>query len=173
MNKNLTIEELNGIFEYKNNDLYFRISKGKYKKGKLAGRQTKRGYRQVGIKGNLYLIHRLIYTLLKGTAPLGIVDHIDGNPFNNAIENLRDVSHLQNSANRGKSKNNKTGHAGIIFCIQTGKYRVDFNFNRKRYYLGRFDKLEDAVREREFFARQIRGDYNRLLVPSIKEPDTK
>lgn len=42
-----------------------------------------------------------------------VIDHIDGNPFNNSIENLREVDFTQNSRNARVRKDNKTGYPGI------------------------------------------------------------
>lgn len=47
------------------------------------------------------LVSRLIYNLFFGEVPKNaVIDHIDGNPLNNNIENLRAVSRQINSKNR-------------------------------------------------------------------------
>ena len=59
--------------------------------GKKAGRCRKDGYCEVVINGNLHLIHRVIWALFHDKWPDNVIDHIDRNPSNNCIDNLRDV----------------------------------------------------------------------------------
>jgi hypothetical protein len=47
-----------------------------------------------------YYVHRVVWFLCKGTWPVHEIDHIDQNPANNRIENLRDVPHVVNCNNR-------------------------------------------------------------------------
>ena len=62
-----------------------------------------------------YMAHRIIWLLKYGTIDQNkVIDHIDGNPFNNKIDNLRLVSHRTNSRNCNKTKQNNTGKYGII-----------------------------------------------------------
>jgi hypothetical protein len=43
---------------------------------------------------------RVIYEAFRGEIPAGFeIDHIDGNPSNNAVYNLRAVSHKENMQN--------------------------------------------------------------------------
>lgn len=43
--------------------------------------------------------HRVVFYLHNGYWPTGIIDHVDGNPKNNAPDNLRDSTRALNSAN--------------------------------------------------------------------------
>lgn len=56
------------------------------------------GYSFVQIEKNLFQLHRLIATSFELHKPPGanIVNHIDGNPKNNALDNLEWVTHSQN-----------------------------------------------------------------------------
>jgi len=69
---------------------------------------------QVRFDNKCYRAHRVILML---TSPVldGIVDHIDGNPFNNKVENLRVVSNAINSRNRKLDCRNTTGVSGVHF----------------------------------------------------------
>lgn len=49
--------------------------------------------------------------------------------------------------------NNTTGHRGVYLI--RGKYVAKINFQRKAYYLGAFDDIEDAVRAREAAEDQL------------------
>jgi hypothetical protein len=58
--------------------------------------------------------HRFIWELHNGTIPDGyVIDHIDNNPLNNQLSNLRLATRHQNSMNKSKQKNNTSGYIGV------------------------------------------------------------
>jgi hypothetical protein len=72
------------------------------------------GYLRTRIDGHLYRLHRLAWLYVNGQWPEYDIDHIDGNPANNAITNLRDVSRSVNLQNRREAMgHNKTGILGV------------------------------------------------------------
>jgi hypothetical protein len=53
------------------------------------------------ISGIKYKIHRIIWVMHYGEIDDSLlIDHVDGNPFNNKIENLRLVTYKENSLNK-------------------------------------------------------------------------
>lgn len=58
--------------------------------------QDKYGYRMGRILGRAYKAHRVGWAIHTGAWPVGDIDHIDGDPSNNRICNLRDVSRAEN-----------------------------------------------------------------------------
>lgn len=46
-------------------------------------------------------------------------------------------------------RSNTSGYTGVYQNKQTGKWRAQITFRRKTYYLGSFEKLEDAVKARK------------------------
>lgn len=92
----------------------------------------------VKINDVIYRAGRVIWTLLKGNIPEGYyVDHLDGNPFNNNINNLAAKSPRANSHNLCIASDNKTGVKGVCFYTRktTGVthaivYVVDKNGNK-------------------------------------------
>ena len=55
---------------------------------------------RVRINGVQYLASRVIWKMVTGKDPDQVIDHIDNNPLNNNISNLRDVTQKENSLNR-------------------------------------------------------------------------
>jgi hypothetical protein len=119
------------------------------------GSKTNKGYLNVGIKGKTYQVHRLILFAFKGF-PIDnkVCDHIDRNPLNNNIENLRWVTQQENTLNRkvwGKSK-----FKGVTFHISKYKKKdgsitigkpspkADIYINKKHISLGYFKTEEEA-----------------------------
>ena len=71
------------------------------------------------------------------------IDHIDHNPSNNMIENLRTVTHKENCQNRTLRKDNKSGKSGVVF--NRGKWEVYLS----NKYIGNFKNIKDAIIAKE------------------------
>lgn len=66
------------------------------------------------IKGKAYVVSRIIWELTHGPIPEDmVIDHLDGNPLNNALSNLACKTRAGNMRNRKKPKNNKSGIVGV------------------------------------------------------------
>lgn len=130
-------------------DFYYAEDTGKLyrrKNGKLVETGTKRkdGYIIVGYNYKTYLAHRIIWLYVFGEMPL-YIDHIDGDPSNNKITNLRNVTQKENRANRTKlNKNNSTGLSNIQFHGKRG-YIVRIGGS----YVGHTTNLQDAISLRD------------------------
>lgn len=102
---------------------------------------TKEGYAVGILNYKLVKLSRLILDFPKNR----YVDHINRDKLDNRISNLRLASHSENCANRGKSKNNKSGFKGVDFCLRYKKWRSQINNQKKKIHLGYFlDKIEAA-----------------------------
>lgn len=92
---------------------------------------NRNGYYHLKYKSIGYKVHRVIWEMFNG--PLSIfdkVDHIDGNPLNNKISNLRAGPESLNIRNRKMLKNNTTGFAGVSTGIVNGyKYHMAYSRN--------------------------------------------
>jgi hypothetical protein len=113
--------------------------------GREAGNVNQNGYRKLKFCGKQLLVHRVAWFLHCGSWPIGDIDHIDGNPLNNKITNLRDVPHNINLQNRkSATTKNKTGFLGVV--KRGKKYAAHTNRNKKQIYFGLFETAELAHR---------------------------
>lgn len=145
MYTDLTREELKEAFHYDPDSGVFTRRKATNVSpvGSIAGRKDSHGGIQFSFKSKLRLAHRLAWLYVYGSWPNGFIDHIDGNPGNNRIQNLRDVDQCSNMQNlRGATKTNATGLLGVS-PTKTG-YVAAIQVNRIRYYLGVYQTPEAA-----------------------------
>ena len=100
-------------------------------------------------KNQRFLIHRLVAAaFLDKPDDMDVVDHIDRNPSNNSVENLRWGTQCDNMANVGVSKNNKCGEKNI--CKNKNKWV--FQLMRKGETVRKsFDTVEEAINFRNNF----------------------
>lgn len=120
---------------------------------KIAGNITRKGYRRIQIKingiGKSYLEHVLAWFYVTGEYPDNEIDHIDHNGTNNSFNNLRIVSHNENGKNQSMSKNNTSGHNGICWHEQSGKWLARVKYNNKYVLQKTFININDAILERD------------------------
>ncbi len=156
MKKQLTQEYLQTLFAYCDGKLFWKFPKAKkIKVGQEAGSHKEKGYYHLGIDGTNYLVHRLIFCMHHGFMP-EFVDHIDGNPSNNKIENLRVATRSQNNCNSKIQKNNTSGVRGVAWNQRQQKWQVRCQVNKKKIHLGYFADFELA----EFLAQEARSLYH-------------
>ncbi len=124
----------------------------KSKSGKFYAQHTwKRG----GLSGRISM-HRLIMNI---TDPKIYVDHRDGNPLNNKRSNLRIATPSQNSMNRGKTIENKSGYKGVLYEPKKKLYRVIIAHNKKVIRGGRFKDPKMAALKYNELAKQYHGEF--------------
>lgn len=152
----LTQSLLLDFFEYKDGDLYWKKDMNHITKaGNVAGSSTAKDYKNVIFNGRAHKVHRLIFLYHHGYLP-EVVDHIDGNPINNKIENLRAADSLKNSYNKKIPLHNTSGVKGVHWHTQDKKWRVQFNVNGKSKYFGSYNDIDYA----KFVAEAMRYKYH-------------
>lgn len=138
-------EYLKSIFDYKDGHLYWKI-----KKSSTAMPNQQAGYISgannvdIVINYKTYKAHRLIYLMHYGCLPIE-VDHIDGNPLNNNIENLRPATHAENIRNSKLRKDNKSGEKGVLWDKRSNKWRTHCVFEGKQYSAGSYKNINEAI----------------------------
>jgi hypothetical protein len=140
-----------GRLFYDEGSLYWRDS------GEKAGWVDEVGYNHIRLEGKLYLEHRLIYLLHHCTLP-PLIDHIDRNPLNNRLENLRGADKKVNAINSGLPANNKSGVKGVSWHKAGQKWTAQIKNDGVKIHLGSYDKLQDAVEARLKAEEDLWGD---------------
>lgn len=105
------------------------------------------GYVYITLDRKRYLAHRLAWLYHFGDWPEGIIDHIDGNRSNNAINNLRDADKVVNGQNQKRAqRHNALGILGVtkIKGREKNPYLAQIRVNGKPSYLGTFPTAEAA-----------------------------
>ena len=151
----LTKEYLHQIFEYKDGGLFWKITKKKIKAGSKVGALGSNGYLSTNIEKKRYLLHRLIFLFHHGHLPK-LIDHIDGNRFNNNINNLREATFSENICNSKLYKSSKSGFKNVYWLKNANKWAVRLNINKKRVFLGLFEDVELA----DLVAHEARDKYH-------------
>lgn len=105
--------------------------------------EDKRGRLRINIRGTVYLLHRVIWLYVHGTWPEYELDHIDGDPRNNKLSNLRDVLHKENMQNMQKeSLFSVTGLRGV--SKNKKRFSASITKDYKGIHLGTYDTPEQA-----------------------------
>lgn len=118
IHKNGTIEKIKG-----------------HKKGIMKMNPNHDGYLRLGLTNESgqkkFYVHRLLAQhYIRNPNNYTEVDHIDINPLNNDISNLRWCDHSTNTMNRRIFKNNKSGFKNISQRKDNGSWKV-FYFKHK------------------------------------------
>lgn len=155
----LTLEHVKERYSYNSEtgEIFSKINK------RVVGCETGGGYLCLNINQKMYKAHRIAWLLHYENWPENEIDHIDGNPSNNIISNLRSAQHFENCKNRKLNKNNKSGHKGVSWSKKRQKWRVDICIDKKWKIIGFFENIEDAVISREKEESKFYGEYKRKL----------
>ena len=158
----ITQTELKGLLDYNPETGVFtwRISP---KPGKSPGctagsKRGKRGVRIV-IQQHEYLAHRLAWFYTYNVWPDNFIDHINQDPLDNRLCNLRLASNTENQWNRGTPSNNTSGHKGVRLDKQTGKWKAQCTVHGKAFHLGYFKDVDAAIEARRKFATANYGEF--------------
>jgi len=125
----------------------------KYEDGKLFRRSDNKEmgcyspkhhrYVRIGIDGQNYKLHRIIFLYHKGYMPK-LIDHINGDRYDNRIENLREANTYQNRQNSRIYSTSKSGVKNVYWNSSMNKWRVSMHINGKKHCFGHYTVLEEA-----------------------------
>jgi hypothetical protein len=150
----ITQELLKTHFKYENGNLiWLKPTSFRKKPESIAGTVNKKCV-VIGLFDKNYMAHRLIYMYHFGVMPK-VIDHIDGNPFNNKIENLREATMQQNSQNSKLKITNQSGYKNVSWSKARKKWRVRLLINGLEFNFGAFKNIELA----DLVAQEARNKY--------------
>jgi len=92
-----------------------------------AGGYDGRGYGRIMFKRRRYMVTHVIWAWVYGVWPDQLIDHVNRDPHDNRIMNLRKATHQQNQIN--KNAFNRTGFKGV--------YKMNRNLAKPFYAIAR------------------------------------
>lgn len=108
----------------------------------------------VHLFGQSWVATHVIWCCQFGQLPKGLIDHINGDPSDNRLANLRDVDHQANGENKRRAmSNNKSGFLGVDFHKKEGRWRATIKHEGKKRHIGYFD---DPVAAHEAYVAKKR-----------------
>ena len=139
----LTQARVRELFEYREDGtlLWKVTNSNRAKAGSVAGSTRADRYVKVRIDGKPHYAHRIVYLWHFGEIPV-LIDHIDGDPSNNRVDNLRPADFHKNQGNRklGRSRSSK----GVDWKPILNKWQARITINGRFVFLGLFATEEDA-----------------------------
>lgn len=116
------------------------------------------------VQNKYYRVHRLIWMYVTGEDPGDdVIDHINGDPYDNRWCNLRRCSVAQNHMNRKLNANSTSGFKGVTWAADTQKWQSQIGYMGVIYYLGQYDTPDEAHDVYLEEAEKCFGEYMREL----------
>ena len=161
------MNRFNEYFEYDETSktcLRWKVKRRRIKAGDEAGFLNNTGYWRVGLLGKQFLCHRIVWELHHGVIPAGcVIDHVDKNPQNNQIGNLRLCTQLENNWNQTTNRIGVSSqYKGVHWHSSSGKWRSRIRFEGKSKHLGCYSCEVEAAKAYNVAALQIHGEYASL-----------
>jgi hypothetical protein len=139
LNNNTWKEIMNNIFINKEGVVYNKITKNIIKGSDLE-------YKNIMINKKNYRLHRLLaLAFIPNPNNLSVVNHINGNKFDNRIENLEWVSHSDNSLHSAKQKK---------------KYEYILQYDINENFVNKYLSVKDVISKNPIF--NMKSVYNVL-----------
>lgn len=131
-------------------------------RGRPAGwAKTIDGRKEIKWDGKTYKAARLIWAFFYRQTLFGCIDHIDGDPSNDRIDNLREVTSAQNARNRSATSNNSSGVTGVTWHSQSGKWWARVTLDGKTHSLGLHENIQAAAAQVAKVKKRLYGEYAR------------
>ncbi|CNI81435.1 AP2 domain [Yersinia pekkanenii] len=158
--RELTQERLKELLHYDPDTGVFTwtFRRGRVSTGQDAGTLTN-GYIVVGIDGCSYRAQRLAWFYMHGSWPRKYIDHINRIKTDNGFINLREATSAENQRNVGIGKGNRSGFKGVFWEPERKKWKARVQFNKRKYTLGRFERINDAIIAYENFCQKYHGQF--------------
>lgn len=136
----LSYDPETGVFVWRVN------RRGRARAGDVAGSLKPTGYVRIHVAGVPVFAHRLAWAFVHGEMPTHTIDHINGDPADNRIANLRDVPSRMNSENRRTAGPRRAGGSllGAHWSKVWKRWKSSIITQGRSKHLGWFDTEEQA-----------------------------
>lgn len=114
-----------------------------------------------GFRKRAYKAHQLAWLITYGWWPLSEVDHINCDPTDNRLANLRLATTAESACNKLPRSDNKSGVKGVSWSKRSQKWLVHIGVNGKVLHLGLYETFEEAKAVRNEAARHMHGTFAR------------
>jgi hypothetical protein len=159
----LTAERLREVLSYSPETglFYWREQRGSVRSGARAGHVDSDRYIRIGVDAAVYKAHRLAWLYVHGNWPADFIDHINGDPGDNRITNLRACCHAQNLKNVRRNRKNSSGFKGVYSRTGGRTWYSQIVSDGRRRHLGSFPSKEKAAAAYDEAARRLHGEFAR------------
>jgi hypothetical protein len=116
----------------------------------------------IRVNFQLYRAHRLAWFYVHGEWPPGELDHINGDPSDNRIANLRLATSSNQRMNARRRSDNTSGTKGIWFYKRRAQWIAEIMIDGKKHHVGQFATLLEAKGARIAAAVRLHGAFARI-----------
>ena len=115
------------------------------------------------LKRTLIRSHRVIFYIRHGYLP-ECIDHVNRDPADNSIKNLRSATLSQNNMNRRSAKNSSSKFLGVSWSKTAKKWQTLMCVNGRDRYLGLFTSETEAAKAYNTAAAKHHGEFVNLNI---------
>lgn len=131
---------------------------------KFSGRQAlasinSSGYLYGSILGEPYFAHRVAWAMFFDITPYDEIDHINRNPLDNRIENLRLATRSMNERNKPVRRDSASQIRGVAYDARYSTWQASIKIGGRKVHLGSFRNADDAIAVRRIAEITIGGGY--------------
>jgi hypothetical protein len=131
--------------------------------GEIAGCSMRSDYWCIHIDGRGYRAHQLAWLYMTGEWGRPLIEHRDGDPFNNRWRNLRLANRLTNVSRCQRRRSERSVFGGITLDRRSGQWAANVSHGERIYPLGRFPTHEAAHEAYAMAARLLHPeDFRRV-----------
>lgn len=126
---------------------YWQVSRGRVKKGSIAGSKDSHGYLRIRINSRSYGAHNLAWLITTGSWSNKLIDHRNGLRDDNRVTNLREIDHVGNAQNvsvLARHNNHSSGLLGVSWSERSKKWHAYIRHSGRKHNLGGFASPEEA-----------------------------
>ncbi|AVX37811.1 HNH endonuclease signature motif containing protein [Yersinia massiliensis] len=126
---------------------------------KVRGMIAENGYLKVSFNKQVFFAHRLAWFYVHGKWPTADIDHINGNPSDNRLCNLREATRARNTHNQRLGKSNTSGARCVSWSRNAKRWVIQITRFGHRFNLGTHADKEKAIEIANEFLRKSDGEF--------------